>query len=80
MADKPDHSTDVHTSAKGGAARRRRLALEPTLTRLLVICGVVGIGVALGAILRANETQGWEIGLIVALVTLVLSRILFRRR
>jgi hypothetical protein len=59
---------------------RRRLGLERLLVRLIATCGIVGIGVALGAILASSKTQGWIIGLVVALVTVVLSAILWSSR
>jgi hypothetical protein len=59
---------------------RRRLGLERLLVRLIATCGIVGIGVALGAILASSKTQGWITGLVVALVTVVLSAILWSSR
>jgi hypothetical protein len=59
---------------------RRRLGIERLLTRLVATCGIVAIGVALGAILASSKTQGWIIGLVVALVTVVLSAILWSSR
>jgi hypothetical protein len=80
MSDSTDQPEPVKPADRPARDRRRGFGLEPLLRRLVVICGVVGIGVALGAILKANKTQGWEIGLIVAVVTLVLSRILWSAR
>lgn len=80
MARSEDHPEEIKAAAKAARDRRRGNFLEPLLRRVVVVCGVVGIGVALGAILKANKDQGWEIGLIVALVTLVLSRILWSSR
>jgi hypothetical protein len=76
VADDPEHVQ----AARAARERRRGFGLEPLMTRVVVLCGVIGIGVALGAILKANKTQGWEIGLIVAVVTLVLSRIVWSAR
>ncbi len=59
---------------------RRRFGLERLLSRLIATCGIVGIGVALGAILVSSNTQGWIVGLVVALVTVVLSAILWSSR
>jgi hypothetical protein len=59
---------------------RRRLGAERLLTRLVATSGVVGIGVALGAILASSKVQGWIIGLVVALVSVVLSAILWSSR
>jgi hypothetical protein len=43
---------------------------------VIATVGVVGVGVALGAILRSSNEQGWIIGLVVAVVTVILSGIL----
>jgi hypothetical protein len=59
---------------------RRRLGLERFMVRLVATCGVVGIGVALGAILVSSKVQGWITGLVVAIVSVVLSAILWSSR
>ncbi len=59
---------------------RRRTAPERLLVRLVATGGVVGIGVALGAILRSSNVQGWIIGLVIALVSVILSAILWSSR
>ena len=59
---------------------RRRLGLERLFVRLIATSGVVGIGVAIGAILASSKTQGWIIGLAVALVSVMCSAILWSSR
>ncbi len=59
---------------------RRRLKLESLLMRLVATGGVVGVGVALGAILVSQDVQGWIVGLAVALVSVVLSAVLWSSR
>ena len=59
---------------------RRRWGAERLLVRLVATGGIVGIGVALGAILAASKVQGWTIGLVVALVTVILSAVLWSSR
>lgn len=59
---------------------RRRFPLERVMVRLVATFGIVGIGVALGAILVSSKTQGWIVGLVVALVTVILSAILWSSR
>ncbi len=59
---------------------RRRLGLERILVRLIATCGIVGIGVLLGAILVSSKVQGWITGLVVAVVSVVLSAILWSSR
>jgi protein-S-isoprenylcysteine O-methyltransferase Ste14 len=60
--------------------QRRTLGLERMLVRLVATGGVVGVGVALGAILRSSSVEGWIIGLVVALVSVILSAILWSSR
>jgi protein-S-isoprenylcysteine O-methyltransferase Ste14 len=59
---------------------RRRTGIERLLVRLIATGGVIGIGVALGAILRSSNVQGWIIGLVVAIVSVILSGILWSSR
>ncbi len=60
--------------------QRRRFGIERLLVRLVATTGIVGIGVALGAILVSQKVQGWVIGLVIAVVTVVLSAILWSSR
>jgi hypothetical protein len=59
---------------------RRRFGLERFLVRIVATGGIIGIGVALGAILASSNVQGWIIGLVVAIVSIVLSGILWSSR
>jgi hypothetical protein len=59
---------------------RRRFGIERLLVRLIATGGIIGIGVALGAILAASNVQGWIIGLVVAIVSVVLSGVLWSSR
>ena len=61
-------------------ARRARPALESAFVRVVATAGVVGIGVALGAILASQDVAGWITGLVVALVSVLLSAILWSSR
>jgi protein-S-isoprenylcysteine O-methyltransferase Ste14 len=60
--------------------QRRRSRIERLLVRLIATGGVIGIGVALGAILTSSKVQGWIIGLVVAVVSIVLSAMLWSSR
>ncbi len=53
--------------------RRRPSRVERLFVRVIATGGIVGIGVALGAILASNKVQGWIVGLVVAVVSLVLA-------
>ena len=58
----------------------RRFAVERIFVRLVATTGIVGIGVGLGAALADNSVQGWIIGLVVALVSVILAAILWSSR
>jgi len=60
--------------------RGTRPALESALVRSVATAGVVGIGVVLGAILVSQDVAGWITGLVVALVSVILSAILWSSR
>jgi len=60
--------------------RRSRPPLESALVRVIATGGVIGIGVALGAILTSQNVAGWIVGLVVALVAVILSAILWSSR
>ena len=60
--------------------RRKRLPLEAPLMRLVASAGIVGIAVAIAAIMSSRGSQGWLIGLVVSLVSLVLAAVLWSSR
>ncbi len=62
------------------ARERRRFIGERLLTRVIATCGIVGIGVLLAAILASSNVQGWIIGLVVSIVSVVLSGVLWSSR
>jgi hypothetical protein len=59
---------------------RRRYGIERLLVRLIATFGIIGVGVALGAILAASKVQGWIIGLVVAGVSVILAGLLWSSR
>jgi hypothetical protein len=59
---------------------RRRYGVERVFMRVIATGGVIAIGVALGAILASSDVQGWIIGLVVAIVSVVLSGVLWSSR
>jgi hypothetical protein len=59
---------------------RRRSGLERLVVRAIATGGVVGIGVAIAAIMAASKAQGWIIGLVVAIVSVLLSAVLWSSR
>ena len=62
------------------ARARRRLGAERVLVRLIATCGIVGIGVVIAAIMVSSKSQGWVTGLVVSIVSVVLSAILWSSR
>ena len=61
------------------ARRRRRTAIETGLQRLVAIGGVIGVGVALGAVLASQDVAGWIIGLVVSLESVILTGLIWSR-
>ncbi len=48
--------------------------------RLVATAGIVGIGVAIAAIMTSQHSKGWLIGLVVALVSVLLAAVLWSSR
>ncbi len=59
---------------------RRRLKAESVLMRVIATGGIVAIGVVLGAILVSQDVDGWIVGLVVSLVSVILSAVLWSAR
>jgi hypothetical protein len=59
---------------------RRRFGLERLLVRVIATCGIIGIGVAIAAIMVSSKSQGWLIGVVVSGVSVILSAILWSSR
>ena len=77
-AEPPQRKADRHS---GGAnmlpgRERRRFGIERVFTRLVATCGVVGIGVAIGAIMVSSKSPGWIVGLVVAIVSVLVGVLL----
>lgn len=60
--------------------RNGRPPLESAFVRLIATAGVVGVGVAAAAIMSSQHVHGWIIGLVVAVVSVILSAILWSSR
>jgi hypothetical protein len=60
--------------------RRGRPVVERLLVRLIATCGIVAIGVAIAAIMVSSHSQGWVVGLVVSIVSVVLAAILWSSR
>ncbi len=61
-------------------ARHKRLPLETTLMRIVATSGIIGIGVAIAAIMTSQHSKGWLIGLVVSIVSVVLAAVLWSVR
>jgi hypothetical protein len=60
--------------------RRKRLPLEAPLMRGVATAGIVGIAVVIAAIMSSQGSQGWLIGLVVSIASLVLAGVLWSSR
>jgi hypothetical protein len=59
---------------------RRRTGVERGAMRAVATAGIVGIGVALGAVLVGQDVAGWIVGLAVSLVSIILAALLWSSR
>jgi hypothetical protein len=59
---------------------RKRLPLEAPLMRVVATGGIIGIGVVIAAIMTSQDAQGWLIGLVVSIVSVVLAALLWSSR
>jgi hypothetical protein len=59
---------------------RRRTVFERGLMRLIATGGIVGIAVALGAILVSQDVAGWIVGLVIGVTSVVLAAVLWSSR
>jgi protein-S-isoprenylcysteine O-methyltransferase Ste14 len=59
---------------------RRRPQLESLFVRLVATCGVVGICVAVAAILGTQSVAAWVIGLVVSVASVILAAVLWSSR
>jgi hypothetical protein len=59
---------------------RRRSGFERFFVRIIATGGIVGIGVAIAAIMVSSKSQGWVVGLVVSIVTCVLAAVLWSSR
>jgi hypothetical protein len=61
-------------------SRKGRGLLERTFVRVIATGGIVGISVAIAAIMASSNSAGWIIGLVVSLVSVVLAALLWSSR
>jgi uncharacterized membrane protein len=59
---------------------RRRTKVERGLMRLVATGGIVGIAVLLGAVLVGQDVDGWIVGLVIGLTSVILAAVLWSSR
>ena len=59
---------------------RRRTKLERGTMRLVATGGIIGIAVALGAVLVSQDVAGWIVGLVIGVTTVLLAATLWSSR
>jgi hypothetical protein len=59
---------------------RRRTKVERGFMRLIATGGIIGIAVALGAVLVGQDVAGWIVGLVVGLTSVILAALLWSSR
>ena len=62
------------------AQERRRTKVERGLMRLVATGGIVGIAVLLGAVLVGQDVDGWIVGLVIGLTSVILAAVLWSSR
>ena len=60
--------------------KRRRTMVERGTMRVVATGGIIGIAVALGAVLVGQEVAGWIVGLVIGLTSVVLAAVLWSSR
>jgi hypothetical protein len=60
--------------------RHPRRRAESVLVRLVSTAGIVGVSVALAAILGTQDVAAWIVGLVVSLLSVVLAAVLWSSR
>lgn len=59
---------------------RRRTKVERASMRVLATGGIIGLDVALGAVLVSQDVAGWIVGLVVGLTSVILAALLWSSR
>jgi len=59
---------------------RRRTKVERASMRLVATGGIIGIAVLLGAVLVGQDVDGWIVGLVIGLTSVILAALLWSSR
>jgi uncharacterized membrane protein len=62
------------------ARERRRTKVERGLMRLVATGGIIGIAVLLGAVLVGQDVDGWIVGLVIGITSVILAALLWSSR
>jgi hypothetical protein len=61
-------------------ARAGRPPVEAVLMRIIATAGIIGISVAIAAIMGSQHSKAWLIGLVTSVVSVVLAAVLWSSR
>ena len=77
-----DQPRDLDAPAVPVLDRRRhpRPRVESAAVRLVATCGIVGIAVAIAAILGTQDVDAWIVGLVVSVTSVILAALLWSSR
>jgi hypothetical protein len=78
--DPPPTAPRAQRSPSPSRRAGRRLAFETAFQRLVATVGVIGVGVAIAAILGSQNVAGWIIGLVVSIESVALTGLLWSPR
>jgi len=76
----PPPIVDEHPQGMVPGRTRRRSGVERVFMRVIATGGIIGIAVALGAILVNQDVAGWIVGLVIGLTSVVLAALLWSSR
>jgi hypothetical protein len=76
----PDHSLDAPAVPFIARRSHQRLGIESLFVRLIATLGIVGVAVAVAAVLGTQDVRAWVIGLVISLVSVILAAILWSSR
>jgi hypothetical protein len=63
-----------------GPRHRERPAAESVVVRIVATCGIIGIAVALAAVLGWQDVAAWLIGLVVSTFSVAVAALLWSSR
>lgn len=78
--DGPGSGQTEHPRGMLPERERRGTGIERGFMRLVATAGIVGIAVALGAILVSQNVAGWIVGLVIGLTSVILAALLWSSR